>query len=64
MKGPIPPALLAQARAELRATKATMFLVGFSRRAERRQLSVAQELLGRPPDRRVGGVSIWSLAKT
>lgn len=60
-KGEVPAAMIRDARAELRATKATMFLVGFSRRAERKQLEIAEQVLGRPADRHVGGVAIWSL---
>ena len=59
--GRISAKMMHDARVELRATKATMLLVGFSRRAERRQLRTAEALLGRPADRHVGGVAIWSL---
>jgi hypothetical protein len=60
--GPLTPALRRAALAELRASKASMFIVGDSpRRDEASQLFLAELLLGRPPDRRVGGVSIWEL---
>jgi hypothetical protein len=60
-QGTVTDEMVRQARAELRATKATMFLVGFSRRAQRTQLRIAEQVLGRPADRHVGGVAIWSL---
>ena len=52
------------ALAELRASHASMFIVGDSpRRDEFAQLVLADELLGRPPDRRLGGVFIWELRR-
>ena len=54
-------AQLEEARNELANTGAQFFLVGYSRRDEAVQLELAERLLGRSPDRRVGGVSIWDL---
>jgi hypothetical protein len=56
------PAMLTSARAELRAAHASLFMVGYSPRGEARLLALALLLFDRPPDRTVGGVTIWSLA--
>ncbi len=55
------PTMLDAARAELRAARASLFMVGYARYGEPRLLALARQLLGRPPDRVVGGVAIWSL---
>lgn len=60
-KGEPTPAVLDAARAELRASHATMFIVGYSKLGEAKHLELAQELLGRPADRHVGDTSIWDL---
>jgi hypothetical protein len=57
----VTPAQLATARRELRATGASLFLVAPSPTGTRTHLRLAEDLLGRPPDRRVGGVAIWDL---
>jgi hypothetical protein len=49
------------ARRELRETHATLFMVGPSPTGTRRHLELAEQLLGRPPDRKLGGVAIWNL---
>lgn len=49
------------ARRELRETHASLFMVGPSPTGTARQLEIAEKLLGRPPDRKVGGVAIWTL---
>jgi hypothetical protein len=59
--GRVTPALIAGARAELAATGTKMFIVGPSRFGEPRQLEIAQQIFGRPPDRVEGGVSIWTV---
>jgi hypothetical protein len=53
---------LAYARSELRASHATMFIVGYSS-GEARHVQLAEQLLGRPADRRIGGTSIWDLPR-
>jgi hypothetical protein len=53
-------AMLDAARAELRVAHVSTFVVGYSRYAEKKQLALAEQLFGRPPDRRVGGVSMWN----
>ena len=58
---PVTPADLATARRELRETHATLFLVGPSPTGTARDLELAERLLGRGPDRTVGGVAIWRL---
>jgi hypothetical protein len=55
------PSQLATARRELQETGATLFMVGPSPTGTRRHLTLAEALLGRPPDRKVGGVAIWDL---
>jgi hypothetical protein len=59
-KGEPSTATLDAARAELRAANTSLFIVGYSRHAEKKQLALAEQLFGRPPDRRIGGVSIWN----
>jgi hypothetical protein len=61
-KGPITEPMLANARKELAATAASVFIVSYSRYGEAAQLAIATRLLGRPPDRRFGDASIWYLA--
>jgi len=56
--------MLDAARAELLAAGVTLFMVGYSRYGEPKQLLLAEQLLGRPPDRRIGGVSIWGVTTT
>jgi hypothetical protein len=60
-KGAVTPAMIRAANRELRASGVSLFMVGFTRRGEARQLEIARQVLGRAPDRRVGGVSIWNL---
>ena len=61
--GPLTAAMLDGARAELRAAGVSMVIVGPSRYGEPTHLRIAEQLLGRPPDRRVGGVSIWEVSR-
>ena len=58
---PVSRAMLATARRELTETRASLFLVGPSPTGTARHLRLAELLLGRPPDRTVGGVAIWDL---
>lgn len=60
-KGELTPAILDAARAELRASGASMLIVGYSRLGVTRQVAIAEQLLGRPADRRLGDTSIWDL---
>ena len=60
--GKVTGAMLDGARSELRAAHASLFIVGpVLHTGESRLLAIAEMLLQRPPDRRVGGVSIWAL---
>jgi hypothetical protein len=60
--GRLTPELRTAALSELRASRASMFIVGDSpRRDQFAQLLLAEQLLGRPPDRRIGGVFVWEL---
>jgi hypothetical protein len=59
-KGEPNPATLDAARTELRTAGVSWFVVGYSRYAEKRQRALAEQLFGRPPDRRIGGVSMWN----
>ena len=52
---------LEQAREELTNAGAQFFIVGYSTRAEAAQLTLAEQLLDRRADRRVGDVYIWNL---
>jgi hypothetical protein len=60
-KGELTPALLDAARAELRASGASMLIVGYSRLGVTRLIAIPEQLLGRPADRRLGDTSIWDL---
>jgi hypothetical protein len=60
-KGELTPAILDAARAELRASGASMLIVGYSRLGVTRQVAIAEQLLGRPADRLIGDTSIWDL---
>ena len=59
--GKVTPAVLATARRELRETHASLFMVAPSPTGTARHLELAEQLLKRPPDRKVGGVAIWDL---
>jgi len=52
---------LEQAREELTNAGAQFFIVGYSTHAEAAQLTLAEQLLDRKADRRVGDVYIWNL---
>ena len=54
-------AILDAARAELRASGASMLIVGYSRLGVTRQVAIAEQLLGRPADRQLGETAIWDL---
>jgi hypothetical protein len=62
--GKMTVSMLDAARAELLAAGVTLFMVGYSRCCEPKQLLLAELLLGRPADRRIGGVSIWGVTTT
>jgi hypothetical protein len=60
-RGPLTSSLLAEARRELRTTRARYLVVGPSIGGKARQLVIAHALVGRPPDIVEGGVSLWTL---
>jgi hypothetical protein len=60
--GPVTPGLIRAARAELRRSGARLFLLGPAGGSETRLLSISEHVLGRGPDRVVGGVDEWVLA--
>jgi hypothetical protein len=62
-QGEVTTAMLDAARRELRDAHVSMVMVGYSRYGEPRHLTIAERLLDRPPDRRIGGVAIWYLAR-
>ena len=59
-RGPLTPELLSAARRELRNARVQSLIVGPSADAPR-HAEIAEALIGRPPDRVEGGVSLWKL---